>query len=522
MSALQAVAYRNIEVMLFHTCNYNCAYCGFVTGGTVDYVADLEPFRDRSYCDKVIGFFEKYSDDRTKWNLLLSGGEPFLTPNLPYLSGTLIERGHKIRYNTNLSVPIERDDDWLKANPPSGVDVIMASLHPESLVKRDAIFKRMETLKNLGYRIIARAVAHPLLIDQLEELDEASAQIGISFNAIPMFSPRYPSAYTPEEREKIAARAKSFGHLIQLNGGLDTTGRLCHAGSQLFALGLGRTGKGNLYRCVSCHDTAYMGNIFEGKEIKFLSRPVLCCQKTKHCTCSFHFESDAVIGAEDGANYEALKNGTATPVAGERFEEFVRANGLKFKNATQAPQGTDIGEKLLVYSTDAVLDHTIGKDRQTVDEITTRNARRLKPYKPGVEITVAPECVEVAALAEAGGGVVFSMPVERVPSSVTFKGRVFKGNATIAIYSGNHAHLWHSVPRSKGRQAVTEVFTPTEDVVTIYVYSDEPVRFEIEKIGIVQPPPARVGGWPGFGRMAQAARRARRRMSKQLLGTALR
>ena len=121
-----------------------------------------------------------------------------------------------------------------------------------------------------------------------------------------------------------------------------------------------------------------MGNIFEGKEIKLLSRPVLCCHKTKHCTCSFHFESDAVIGAEDGANYEALKNGTATPVAGERFEEFVRANGLKFKYSTQAPQGTDIGEKVLIYTVDAVLNQTIGKDHRTVDEITTRNAPTVK------------------------------------------------------------------------------------------------------------------------------------------------
>src|SRR5262249_21751843 len=194
----------------------------------------------------------------------------------------------------------------------------------------------------------ARVVAHPLVIDQLEDLDNAMAALGISFNAIPMFSPSYPAAYTAQQREKIAARAKSFSHLIQLEGGLDTTRRLCHAGSRLFALGLGRTGKGNLYRCVSCHDTAYMGNIFEDDEIDFLPGPMPCCQKTRHCTCAFHFESNAVVGAEDGENYEALKNGTAVPVAGERFEAFVRRNALAFKHAAQAPQGTDAGDTLLV------------------------------------------------------------------------------------------------------------------------------------------------------------------------------
>lgn len=478
--------------MLFHTCNYNCAYCGFVTGGTVDYVADLEPFRDKAYVDKIIGFFDKYSSDEEKWNLLLSGGEPFLTPNLPYLSGSLIKAGHKIRYNTNMSVPIERDDEWLSANPPSGVDVIMASLHPESLAKRDTVFKRMETLKGMGYRIIARAVAHPQLVDQLEELDDATAALGISFNAIPMFSPRYPAAYTPEEREKVAARAKSFGHLIQLNGGLDTTGRLCHAGSRLFALGLGRTGKGNLYRCVSCHDTAYMGNIFEDREITFRPGPTPCCQKTKHCTCSFHFESDAVVGAEDGDNYEALKNGTATPVVGERFDAFVRDNALAFKSANQAPQGTDIGEKLLVYTPEAVLDLSLGPDRLALIELDATNADVLTEYKSGVEIAAGDGKVEVIAAADIGGGVTFSVPVaNRRPTCITFEGRVSKGNVTIAVYSGTKAHFWHTVPRSRGRRVVTEAFTPLGDTVTVYVYGDEPVRFEFESIAVVQGRPPR-------------------------------
>lgn len=479
--------YRDIEVMLFNTCNYKCAYCGFVTGGTVGYTADLEPFRDKAYLDAVLSFFEKYSSESEKWNILFSGGEPFLTPNLPYLSGALIAAGHRIRYNTNLSVPIEKDEEWLAANPPSGVDVIMASLHPESIEKRDVIFKRMEMLKGMGYRIIARAVAHPLLIDLLEDLDRQAASIGINFNAIPMFSPRYPEAYTPEQREKIGARAKSFGHLIQLNGGLDVTGRLCHAGSRLFALGLGRTGKGNLYRCVSCHDTAYMGNIFDGKEIKFLSGPVPCCRKDKHCTCSFHFESDAVVGAEDGANYEALKNGTAMPVAGERFAEFVNKNGLTFKFAKNAPQGTFVGEKILVYKPEAVLDAILGGERRRFFDLHPDKANLLSPYKDGVDIAVDEGKVKVAAEGEIGGGVVFSVPVaDRKPTCLTFAGRVAKGNATIAVYSGAKAHFWHAIPKLKGQDVVTEAFTPEADTLTVYVYSDTPVKFEFENIGLMQ------------------------------------
>jgi organic radical activating enzyme len=211
--------FRDIEVMLFHTCNYNCAFCGFVTGGTVDYIGDMDPFRDINYIDSVISFFQRHSDDSNKWNILFSGGEPLLTPNLPYFSGRLIKDGHKVRYNTNLSVPIERNSEWLAANPPESVDVLMVSLHPESLDNYTVIVERMKALKALGYKIIARAVGHPLIIDRLAALDSDMESIGISFTPIPMFSTNFPEAYTARQRLEMQKHIKSSGQMIQLEGG---------------------------------------------------------------------------------------------------------------------------------------------------------------------------------------------------------------------------------------------------------------------------------------------------------------
>jgi organic radical activating enzyme len=480
--------FRDIEVMLFHTCNYNCAYCGFVTGGTVGHIADMEPFRDRAYVDTVVSFFRRHSSENNKWNFLFSGGEPLLTPNLAYFSGCLIKEGNKVRYNTNLSVPIERDQEWLAANPPDAVDVLMVSLHPESLENYDIIFERRKTLKSLGYRIIARAVGHPLLLDQLDRLDREMASIGISFTPIPMFSTNYPEAYNSEQKKLLTQHIKSFGQMIQLAGGLDVSDRLCHAGSRLLALGLGKSGKGDLYRCVSTSQTGgYMGNIFSGEKIEFLTGPTRCTRPDQTCTCSFHFESNAVIGAEDGENYEQMRNGSATNIE-SRFLEATHKNHLKFApTKAQASQGTEIGETILIYKAHSVLEALLGPDRRQVFELDSRQAPLLHPYKDGVAISLEPERVRIRAGEKQGGGIRFSVPIaDRRRSCITFDGKVTKGNATIAVYSGSKAHFWHMIPKFRGHAIVTEAFSPEEDEVTIYVYSDEPVEFEFDNIKVIQ------------------------------------
>lgn len=481
-----AIDYLDIEVMLFTTCNYNCAYCSFVTTGAVNLTADMAPFKDKAYIDQVLSFFERHSTPTRKWNLLFSGGEPLLTPNLDYLSGALTRAGHRLRYNTNLSVPIEKDERWLAANPPEAIDVLMVSLHPESLQQYDKIRHRVETLKKLGYHLTVRLVGHPELFEWFERVEKDYADLGVSFTPIPMFSTNYPKAYTDDQRTTLRKHIKAIGGMIQLHGGLDTSDQLCHAGERLFALALGRSGKGDLFRCVSCSPDGYLGNIFRDREIKFFAKPAPCCQKNKHCTCSFHFESNAVIGAEDRHNYEKLKTGQAQPVAAE-FDELVRRGQLKFKNHERAPQGTDIGEKLLIYQSDLVVNLLLGRDAHTIHEITPQNVRAVEAYKKGASVTVADGLVKVAALKSHGGGVKFDFRAEvGRKMSLIFNGKVTKGDAWIAPYSGKEAHFWRVIPTYLGKDVVTEPFIPRTPWVTVYVYADMPVSFEFSRIAAVQ------------------------------------
>jgi organic radical activating enzyme len=477
--------FRYIETMLFHTCNFNCAYCGFVTGGTVRYADDLAPYRDPDYIRAVLDFLERH-EGGYKWVVQLSGGEPLLMPNLPMFASSLIRRGNKIRYNTNLSLPIEKDSEWLDANPPEGIDVLMVSLHPEGMQKYDMMLERIAALKAMGYPIITRTVAHPKAFDWIDRVAGDMAKLDVSYTPLPMFSKAYPQAYSPEQRATLETHIKAFSGLIQLNGGLDVSGRLCHAGSRLFALGLGHTGGGDLFRCVSTHQYAKLGNIFKDRHIRFLDGPKLCARPDRHCTCAFHFETDMVMGAEDSGTYTRMKAGH-TEAAKPAFDDFARQNDLKFLyHRGPAPQGTEIGEELLIYDPAAVADILLGADHQAAFTWAGGAFDGIMPYKDNVEISLA-DTIHVDAPAEIGGGIQFDVKVQKGRKScIAFDGKVRKGNGTLAVYSGQSAHFWHAVPKYKGARTVTEAFVPTEDVIRIYIYSDAPVSIDIESVRVLQ------------------------------------
>lgn len=183
--------YRVAEVMAFTSCNYRCGYCGYATGGGIFNVHDMAPYKDKAYIDRIFEFFHGHSDAGHKWILHLSGGEPFLMPNSGYFSEKFISAGHKLAFNTNLSLPIE-SNGWMDSNPPEGIDCIIASLHQESLDRFDEIYKRVGKLKKAGYPVCMRMVAHPQFMGKFDDLHEKFRDIDVSFSVNALFSPVIP------------------------------------------------------------------------------------------------------------------------------------------------------------------------------------------------------------------------------------------------------------------------------------------------------------------------------------------
>lgn len=340
--------YKVAELMLFTTCTYNCAYCGFATSGAVRDIRDLAPFQETGYIDKIYDFFEKHSTAKQKWILHMSGGEPLLMPNLGYFARKFIQAGHKLAYNTNLSLPIE-SNGWTDDHPPEGIDSIIASLHAQSLDQIDKICNRVKILRDAGYPIVVRMVAHPQFIPEFPRLEKVFRDVGVSFAVNAFYSPTYPQAYTEQEHDAVIRYMRTNYQVIQLKGGLDMCGRKCRAGTDIICVALGASGGGEIYPCVSTSESRLrLGNIFDN-EIQFIGKDVGCMRTDKICSCAIHFTHGAVPFADDTEAQTRMLTGCPDSVA-ETWSHWFEQRGIKTKFHSGAPQGTSEGEKSVVLA----------------------------------------------------------------------------------------------------------------------------------------------------------------------------
>lgn len=323
---------------VFRDCNFSCEFCRAVIlklrakGGSESF----SRFKDLKFHERMLRLFDEQLSRAGSWTICLTGGEPLMMPHLPFLSGELIRRGHRIRYNTNLSLPIERNDDFLKANPPEGVEVFMVSIHPESHQRLDEILERIRTLKGMGYRLIVRSVATSDSFPSLSMLDETCREMDVSFTPLSLQSNSKTATYTPEEFIRLRSLMKGFGELLILYGGMNPKGRICHAGHRSLVLSTLLEAPQAIVRpCAHCQqprlatlDLASSSPLGEGLYDQLATQPQLCPCPTMKCQCPGIFEHDLVLGLEAGERYEAMCKGYTEPIW-EEFESWVLQTGLK-------------------------------------------------------------------------------------------------------------------------------------------------------------------------------------------------
>ncbi len=333
--------------MLFETCNFNCAYCNFTTSGSVADIADLTPYRDQTYIDRIIRFFNQHSTESEKWVLHLSGGEPTIMPNFGYFCEQAFSFGHKIALNTNLSFPLHKEA-FQKICPPDKIEFIHASLHQEGLDDLDKYLNRCRILRDAGYALFVRIVAHPNFIDLLPELDQKFKAIDVSLSVHPLQSPNYPLAYTKEQIDKIIPFMKTHHDVIRLFGGLDAQDRKCRAGSGLLCISLGLRGGGRVYPCVNTASGEHeMGNIFS-REVSLMGNETSCLRSDNKCTCAMHFVHGNIPSLDDPDEFEQLIRGYKQGV-GDSWRDWFEERNIRTKDGSGEvkglpKQGTPIGE----------------------------------------------------------------------------------------------------------------------------------------------------------------------------------
>ena len=340
--------YHLAELMLYNTCNFNCAYCSFVTSGTVKNIADLAPFRDKAYIDRVFDFFEANSTPTQKWILHLSGGEPLLMPNSDYFSRKFIAAGHKIGFNTNLTVPIE-SNGWADANPPEAVDAMLVSLHQEAVDQLDTIHKRVAWLRKEGYPVAVRMVGQPQFFPMFDDLEQRFKDIDVTFGVNPMYSPNYPAKYDDAERKTLLNHMKVHYEAVRLDGGLDVSDRTCNAGRKIICVALGNSGGGDVFPCSNTANLKNrLGNIFDD-DVKLFSAPTKCLRDDQCCSCTLHFVHGVINGVDDTPTQQEMLSGYV-PNIRPTLDKWLKTMKINSKRHYAHPQGTDVGETKLVLN----------------------------------------------------------------------------------------------------------------------------------------------------------------------------
>lgn len=137
--------FRVAEVYLFDTCSMKCGYCSLAESGRVVDASQLAQFRDPARIRQLSAFFNSRTTDREGWNLMFTGGEPLLMPNLQLFCSELFDAGNKAAFYTSLFVDKNQANfRFLEACDPANVDYVMASLHPEAEAEEDAWFDKLK------------------------------------------------------------------------------------------------------------------------------------------------------------------------------------------------------------------------------------------------------------------------------------------------------------------------------------------------------------------------------------------
>ncbi|MBK8594737.1 MAG: radical SAM protein [Holophagales bacterium] len=257
-------------------CNYRCPYC------------TQRDKRDRtSLAGETEGFLAAFARLPGRWEVKLSGGEPFVHPELDAFVAGLARLGHRISVVTNLSASRERLASFVAA-AQGRVGVFSASLHLPYVPDLDGFVGKarfVEELVRTGAdpslprpSLSVTAVATRDALPGLPGLARRFADAGLTFKVQPEKQNSRVIPYSEGERELLLALG---GH--NLTGEIEHRylGRPCWAG----ALSMILDDKGEAWRCYPARKARRdrLGP-FLGEGFALASGPTPCTYETCHCT----------------------------------------------------------------------------------------------------------------------------------------------------------------------------------------------------------------------------------------------
>jgi len=236
------------------SCNYRCSYCS-------------QRFLDDRgrWAKDLPRFLEAFERLPGRWEIKLSGGEPFVHPSLLDLVAGLARRGIVISVVTNLSASEETLHAFLDA-AGNQLGVFSASLHLEYVgdglrQTTEAFIDRCKLVRSrlLTGSICVTCVATRANLPRLPTLRERFVREGLSFKVQPEKRDRDVVDYTDKERTQVLALG---GHNLTGEIAHDFRGLPCLAGCRYFIL----DDRGQAYPCYPARRRRQesMGNLLTG------------------------------------------------------------------------------------------------------------------------------------------------------------------------------------------------------------------------------------------------------------------
>lgn len=259
-----------LQWVIHSGCQYRCKYCIGAAGRYFD------SGNSRTKSIDVISLIKTLDKSRLIYKIGLTGGEPMLVENIINVCLAVTQK-HYIVINTNFVLP--NANRFIKEINPDRVISLMASLHIEEAERTKSLERFISNsveAVNRGFNFVATQVAHPALLNRVDELNSIFLDKKIPFKFDPFigeFEGRiYPDSYTQNELKLI-------------NGIINVPkqAQFCNAGYNVAAVLV----DGSIQSCMDIKNSQ-MGNIF--KEITFNKRPIKC--SVKKCHCAFYIFDD--------------------------------------------------------------------------------------------------------------------------------------------------------------------------------------------------------------------------------------
>lgn len=254
-------------------CNYRCSYC-------VQKHADGVGGPDDASLDRGL---ETLCALPGRWEVKISGGEPFLLKRLPEVAGCLSGAGHKVSVLTNLSPALPVIERFITA-AGDNLRTFSCSLHLEQvdeegfLAKAQAVGDILRALPRASF--VVNFVIQPGKIVEAGRLRRRFEAAGLKFYPQLMRVDCAPARYGLIDRFRLS---RAFADLVgpgAMNRGYSHLGKPCAAGQYYFII----HPKGDAYTCYPGKRSGqgYLGNIYDGS-LK-LTGPMLCPYPVCPCT----------------------------------------------------------------------------------------------------------------------------------------------------------------------------------------------------------------------------------------------